>query len=1043
MSSPGEPDRTPSEAPPAAATPAPERTGPYVPEATDRVEAVAASAGRCRLLGEIARGGMGAVFRAYDPDLGRDLAVKVLLEQHRGRPELVRRFMEEARVGGRLQHPGVAPVHDVGRLADERPFFAMKLVEGRTLELLLRQRKSPAEDLLRFLKAFEQVCQTLAYAHAQGIIHRDLKPLNIMVGAFGEVQGMDWGLSKVMGTADGVTAPGEASAAPEATGAGQVLGTPAYIAPEQARGETDRLDARCDVFGLGAILCTILTGRPPYFGGDAREVLARASRGELADAYARLDACGADAELVGLAKGCLAAAACDRPADAGAVAAAATAHLVGVQERLRAAELAKAAAEARAEASRAKAAAERRARRLTVGLAATVLLAACGVGAGALWYQHDQSIRAAEHAGKAAATERDVTAALEEAAALGKQAETLKADPTKWEAALVEAMSAVKRADGVLSSGVDDTGELRPRVDAMRAGLEAAQRDSRMIAGLETARYQEAEAGHEGGFDYAGAVALYASAFRQDDKDWDSPEPDKAAARINRRAIREDLLAGLDEWAVITPNPEESTRLRGIVQAADPDPGSLQNRFRALLHRKDWDGLRRLAFGPESKDVPTARLVHVGRELLRTGAVSEAVKFFKEANERRPGDFWIAFELAQASSEMKPPATDEAIRYYTAALMLRPNSVAVHINLGNALHDKHELDEAIAEFRKALQIQPDFAEAHSNLGSALHDKHELDEAIAEYRKAIQFQPDSRPGPLQPRRRPLRQARVGRGDRGVPQGHPIPAGRRLRPQQPRQRSAGQGPVGRGDHGVPQHAHYNLGLALCDKHQLDEAIAEYRKAIQFQPEFAEAHNNLGRPARASGRGDRGVPQGHPIQPDAHHNCRPPGQGPVTRRSRSTATPSKSSRTTPTPTTTSAPLSTTSTSWTRRSRSTATPSKSSPTTPTPTTTSASPSMTRASWTRRSRSTVRPSKSSPTSPAHTTSATPSGPRASWTRRSRSSARPSKSSPTSPKRGAISVSPSGAGAVCRVHGGSAPRPPVRLPETQLELSLRAVGTLG
>ncbi len=143
------------------------------------------------------------------------------------------------------------------------------------------------------------MCQTLAYAHAQGIIHRDLKPLNIMVGAFGEVQVMDWGLSKVMGTADGVTAPGEASAAPEATGAGQVLGTPAYMAPEQARGETDRLDARCDVFGLGAILCTILTGRPPYVGGDAREVLARAGRGELADAYARLDACGADAELRG------------------------------------------------------------------------------------------------------------------------------------------------------------------------------------------------------------------------------------------------------------------------------------------------------------------------------------------------------------------------------------------------------------------------------------------------------------------------------------------------------------------------------------------------------------------------------------------------------------------------------------------------------------------------------------------------------------------------------------------------------------------------
>ena len=114
-----------------------------------------------------------------------------------------------------------------------------------------------------------------------------------MVGAFGEVQVLDWGLAKVMGAADGVTAPGEAGAAPETTGAGQALGTPAYMAPEQARGETDRLDARCDVFGLGAILCTILTGRPPYFGGDAREVLARAGRG---DFVGRLRTAGGVAE---------------------------------------------------------------------------------------------------------------------------------------------------------------------------------------------------------------------------------------------------------------------------------------------------------------------------------------------------------------------------------------------------------------------------------------------------------------------------------------------------------------------------------------------------------------------------------------------------------------------------------------------------------------------------------------------------------------------------------------------------------------------------
>ena len=269
----------------------------------------------------------------------------------------------------------------------------------------------------------------------------------------------------------------------------------------------------------------------------------------------RLDGCGADAELVGLAKACLAAEPAERPRDAGA-AAGAMAHLAGVQERLRKAELERAAAQARAEAALAKTRAERRARRMTVALAATLLLALTAAGAGTLWYQQDRAARAAadarqaaEHARKAAATERDVTAALEDATAFGKQATGLHDDPAKWEAALVEALSAVKRAEGVLNSGVDDTGQLRPRVDAARAELESADRDRRMVARLEEARFQEAAAG-QNGFDAAGAVSLYAAAFRQDDKGWDSLETDEAAAHINQRAIREDLVGRVKRMGV-------------------------------------------------------------------------------------------------------------------------------------------------------------------------------------------------------------------------------------------------------------------------------------------------------------------------------------------------------------------------------------------------------------------------------------------------------------------------------------------------------------
>ncbi len=176
-------------------------TTPYAPkkpEVDAGPTAPSAAAGRNLLFDEIGRGGMGAVFKGRDTELGRELAVKVLLDQHRDRPDLVQRFLEEAQIAGQLQHPGVAPVYELGRFADNRPYFTMKLVKGHTLAELLRQRTDVRQDLGRFLGIFAQVCQTVAYAHSQGVIHRDLKPSNVMVGGFGEVQVMDWGLAKVL-----------------------------------------------------------------------------------------------------------------------------------------------------------------------------------------------------------------------------------------------------------------------------------------------------------------------------------------------------------------------------------------------------------------------------------------------------------------------------------------------------------------------------------------------------------------------------------------------------------------------------------------------------------------------------------------------------------------------------------------------------------------------------------------------------------------------------------------------------------------------------
>ena len=180
---------------------------------------------------------MGAVLEARDNDLGRKLAVKVLLENYRDDPEMVRRFVEEAQIGSQLQHPGIVPIHEIGRFPDGRPYLTMRLVQGQTLDALLKARMDPSQDRPRFLSMFETVCQTISYAHARGVVHRDLKPSNVMVGNFGEVQVMDWGLAKVLVKSD---------AGDEARG---------HAGPAQTKRDphrTDR-DARCVVAGRNGV----------------------------------------------------------------------------------------------------------------------------------------------------------------------------------------------------------------------------------------------------------------------------------------------------------------------------------------------------------------------------------------------------------------------------------------------------------------------------------------------------------------------------------------------------------------------------------------------------------------------------------------------------------------------------------------------------------------------------------------------------------------------------------------------------------------------
>jgi serine/threonine protein kinase len=333
---------------------------------------------------EIGRGGMGVVYRARDQALAREVAVKLLLYGYEPDSAAARRFVEEAQITGQLQHPGIPAVHQTGTTPAGRPFLAMKLVKGRTLADLLADRADPSVDRSRFLAIFEHVCQAVGYAHAHDVIHRDLKPSNIMVGTFGEVQVMDWGLAKVVTKGPSQVSPAAHEPYTEltrtaigthrnvemATQAGSLLGTPAFMSPEQAAGETDKIGPASDVFGLGAILSVILTGQPPYQGATVEAVRLQAIRAELDDAFARLDACGAEPELVALAKRCLAKLA-ERPTDAAEVANAVARLRADAEERARRAELERAAAEVRV-------AEQRKRRRVWYALGAVLLLGTAG-----------------------------------------------------------------------------------------------------------------------------------------------------------------------------------------------------------------------------------------------------------------------------------------------------------------------------------------------------------------------------------------------------------------------------------------------------------------------------------------------------------------------------------------------------------------------------------------------------------------------------------------------------------------------------------------
>jgi serine/threonine protein kinase/Flp pilus assembly protein TadD len=770
--------------------------------------------GRYRIGEEIARGGMGRVLRVHDESLHRPLAMKVLLGA--GHNALAERFLKEAALTGRLQHPGIPPVHELGELPDGRPFFVMKLIQGRSLRELLRERSSAAQDLPRFLAIFEQVGQTLAYAHSEGIIHRDLKPANIMVGAFGEVQVMDWGLAKSGVRGQGsevsgqepasqpipdpcllspesaaapvgqcVTSPQEqpsgepetvASRAPApgstaATAAGMVLGTPGYMAPEQARGEVDQLDARADVFGLGAILCEILTSQPAFVGPDVQAMQQQAIAADVSDALARLDACGADGELVRLARRCLAPCKEERPRHGGEVAEAVQQYQALVEERWRRAELERAEANVqaqeqrkRAEVEQARADEERRRRQVErqkrwVQLAlAVVVLGVVLAGSGVvLWHQQDQAARDAEAAAQQAAQEQRhalreqaIAEALDRARQLRAALLTrldrpggvfeLLNKPAQWSQYLEGARSALQRVKDLNAAAEEPVAEkLQRGLRHLEELLEQDETDQWLALRLEQIREDRAIT-VKGQFNPAGTRHSYEAAFQGAGMVLRPGREAEAADWIRRSPIKDQLLAALDEWAYLAWMQKDTAvqeRLLRVARLADPDPWRRQVR-----DADTWKSGRRLQELAGKALADNKKLSRLSPQMLNLlgllveAAEGDAEEVLRQAQVHYPTDFWINFDLGRALDKNKRPQQAEA--FYRAALAIRPTSGAAWNNLAIVLNAQKHKKGAIQAYYKALEIDSELAQTWNNLGYALRDRKDHDGAIKAFRKALQI-----------------------------------------------------------------------------------------------------------------------------------------------------------------------------------------------------------------------------------------------------------------------------------------------------------------
>jgi serine/threonine-protein kinase len=664
-------------------SPDPNATRPHTPSAAERPHIRGYEVQE--LLGQ---GGMGVVYKAWHLRLQRPVAVKMLLAGAYAKPQELERFLREAETVAGLRHPNIVQVHEAGDV-DGRPYFTMEFVEGGSLAQQLAGTPQPARQAAALVA---KVAEAVQVAHQGGIVHRDLKPANILLTADGTPKITDFGLARRL----------EGGA--RLTQTGVPVGTPSYMAPEQAQGQTHAIGPAVDVYALGAILYELLTGRPPFQGETAAETVLQVIRQEPVPTV-RLNA-KVPRDLETICLKCLHKEPERRYASAAALADDLRRFLEGrpIQARplgwgaqlwrwLR--------------------------RRPTVAalLGVTALFPLALIG-GALWL-------AVQQAHRQEAAEAD----LKEVANLQQQA--------RW----TEARGTLQRAEARLNGG--GTTDLRKRIDQARHNLD-------LVIELDRIRLSRVTRGNVSGNVLSrrsrvtpGNLVFYRSQADQDYRKafGDSglakvPDPpDMVAARIQASTVRVALLAALDDWAICATEQDRRDWLLAVARIADPDPHGWRDRIREPASWEDPAALAELARTVPLSGPPVPLLLALAERLGATGG--DAIAFLKRVQRGHPADFWANLILGDA---LLAAAPGEAAGYYRAALASRPGAAVAYTALGDALRAQNLRDEAIEYYRRAVEIDPKYARGRTNLGNLLNDLGRIDEAMACYRRALEADP---------------------------------------------------------------------------------------------------------------------------------------------------------------------------------------------------------------------------------------------------------------------------------------------------------------